>query len=295
MERISLFFESWPFFQDAALSSTVAGALLGALGIYILLGRFVFLSAAMSQVSSAGVVVAYWLGGLFCASVQTANAVDGANVCWWASPTVFSLVFAVIVLALAMGWIRRSRVPEAVLAALYLGGASLTVLLGTQIVHEIQDVQSLLIGNAVLVEHQDFVGVCIMATLMLAFFIYAHRGLEATSFWPKTALVAGLPVRTLQIVKMILLTVAIAYTTRVMGALPVFALTCLPAMAARRVSPNLRIMFFVALGIGAASGFVGYVVSFVADLPVGPTQTAVALAFVAFISLIHNFVFDKKR
>ncbi len=290
MERLSLFFESWEFFQDAALGSTIAGALLGALGIYILLGRLVFLSAAMSQVASTGVVLAYWLPMLFMTtSSQGALETEHAKSTLFA-PEWFSLVFTLIIISPVFGWLKRSRMPEAILAMLYLGGASITVLLGTQIIHEIQDIQQLLIGNAVLIAHKDFVGLCIMASLMIMAFCYAHRGLEATTFWPKTAQVAGISVRFLQIVKMALLTIAIAYTTRIMGALPVFALTCLPAMAARVLAPNLRIMFVIALIVGALSGFLGYVTSFVADLPVGPTQTAAAILFVAIIHIIRMII-----
>ncbi|MBQ8037121.1 MAG: metal ABC transporter permease [Proteobacteria bacterium] len=295
MERIELFFDSWEFFRDAALGSGIAGALLGALGVYILLGRLVFMSVTTAQVSSAGVALSFWLpaltgtaavahehaGHVHCnAAEQAESPVISALL----SPAVFSILFTISVMALANVAMRRSRSPEAVLAVLYLSGAAATVLIGTQIVHEIQDVQQLLIGNAVLVAHEDFIGLGVISALMLAMFSFGHRGFEAAAFWPQTASVAGIPVGVLNMVRLIALTVAIAYTTRVMGALPVFAFSCLPALAARAFSPNLRVMFFAALGIGACAGMLGYLAAFVFDLPVGPVQTGVALVFV-FISV----------
>ncbi|MBR4985217.1 MAG: metal ABC transporter permease [Proteobacteria bacterium] len=297
MERIGLFFESWDFFGEAALASGMAGALLGALGIYILLGRLVFMSVTTAQVSSAGVALAFWLTGLAGAGAssmhdhaQDLEAATASPLVAMLSPGVFSILFTIAVMAVANIWVRRSRSPEAILAVLYLFGAAATVLIGTQIVHELSDVQQLLIGNAVLVAHEDFVGLAVLASVMLVLFAVFHRGLEASAFWPQTAKVAGLPVRVINAIRLIALTVAIAYTTRVMGALPVFAFSCLPALAARACAPNLRVMFFVALGIGACSGFCGYVAAFVLDMPVGPVQTAVSLMFVFVLVSVSAYV-----
>ena len=46
---LSQFIEAWELFQYAALSGTIAGALLGFLGVYVVLRRLVFLTAAVSQ------------------------------------------------------------------------------------------------------------------------------------------------------------------------------------------------------------------------------------------------------
>ena len=93
-----------------------------------------------------------------------------------------------------------------------------------------------------------------------------------------------MPVTTLNMVKFVALVLAITYTTRMMGAMPVFALSCLPAVAARH-APNVRTMFFIALFIGAFCGLGGYITAFVFDFPVGPTQTALALLITIFCEL----------
>ena len=57
--ELSDFWEAWPLFEDAVLTGTFVGLTLGVLGVYIVLGRMVFLSAALSQVASFGVTLAY--------------------------------------------------------------------------------------------------------------------------------------------------------------------------------------------------------------------------------------------
>lgn len=66
-----------------------------------------------------------------------------------------------------------------------------------------------------------------------------------------------------------------------LGALPVFAFSVLTAMAALALTARIGAVFVLALVLGAASGVGGYVVSFRADLPVGATQTATAVALLA--------------
>ena len=286
MDKLSLFFESWEFFQDAAISGLLAGSLLGAIGIYILLGRMVFLSAALSQTASAGVAFALWLPALMGLHIHDAAP-------WYLQPILISFILTLCIFLVISIQMRKSRFPDALLAALYLGGGAATILIGKQIVHEIQDVQQLLIGNAVLVEHQDYIGLIVITAILLSLFIYCHRGFEAASFSPDGAQVARIPVTALNMVKFVALVLAITYTTRMMGAMPVFALSCLPAVASRH-APNVRTMFFSALFIGAFCGFGGYIAAFLFDFPVGPTQTALAL-FIVICCEIFFAIWQKAK
>ena len=54
---LQTFLDGWDVFRDPVLASFVAGATLGLLGVYIVLRRMVFVSAALSQ--AAGLGVAY--------------------------------------------------------------------------------------------------------------------------------------------------------------------------------------------------------------------------------------------
>ena len=286
MEKLNLFIESWDFFKEAALSGLFAGALLGGLGCYILLGRMVFMSAALSQVSSAGVAASLWMIALL-----------GIHAHGTLVPAIFSTVLSLIVFGAIARPLHASKTPDALLAAVYLAGASATVLICTQIVHEIQDVQQLLTGNAVLVEHQDFIALLIMSPVILGFFMYAHRAFEAAMFWNDTARVARIPVHTIRLIIQCILVIVIAATTRMMGALPVFALSCLPALAARPAT-TFRRMILYAMLIGAVCGFGGYYLAFAAEFPVGPSQTGVAVGCVCLswlCSLIFKLLRRKKH
>ena len=65
-----------------------------------------------------------------------------------------------------------------------------------------------------------------------------------------------------------------------LGALPVFAFSVLPGVAALLASPRLGPVFPIAAALGALSGGLGYIAAFLWEFPVGASQTAVAVAFV---------------
>ena len=89
----------------------------------------------------------------------------------------------------------------------------------------------------------------------------------------------GLPVRGLELGLFVGLGFGLAVSTRVLGALPTFAFTVLPALAAVNIAPNIRACLIIAALFGAVSGFGGYLLAFLFEFPVGATQTLLAAIF----------------
>ena len=50
-------------FRDALYGSLIIAVTCAVLGVYVVLRRIVFVGAALAQVSSAGIALAYWLAG----------------------------------------------------------------------------------------------------------------------------------------------------------------------------------------------------------------------------------------
>ncbi len=264
----SQFFAAWELFRDPALTGALAGALLGMLGVYVVLRRMVFLSAALSQSAGLGVAGAWY-----------AQLYWGLPV-WLASPTVGAMVATLVASAAMLAG--RSHVAtrrDGVLGQVYLIGAAGTLAIGTRIVQEVQDIESILFGSAVAVLPEDFAQVAWLAGLVCVLHLWAHRGFVLVVVDADAAQVRRLPVRTLELLLVLSLAVAVSVCTRVLGALPVFAFTVLPAMAALRLSPNVSIALLLATVIGAASGFGGYLLAFRLRLPVGASQALVAAGF----------------
>lgn len=270
---LASFFAAWEIFQHAALAGALAGALLGFLGVYVVLRRMVFLSAALSQAAGLGVTLAFY-----------------AQIYWGFSAAVGSAALgAALVTLLAVYVVMQAKGPgsnrDSLLGFTYLVGSGGALVVSTRILQELQDIETILFGSAVAVLPREFALVVAMSAAIALLHAVCLRGFILVSFDPEGARIRGLPVRLLDGLLLGSLAVAISVCTRVLGALPVFAFSVLPAMAALRLAANVRRALVLGALFGAISGFGGYLVAFCAKLPVGASQTLVAAALVVLAAM----------
>ncbi len=253
-------------FQEAILTGMVAGAALGLLGVFIVLRRMVFVTAGLTQAAGLGVVLSFF------AAIHLGVEVH----------PVLGAVLASLVAALALSApserLRISR--ESVLAAVWLLGSAGAVLFGSRILQEAHDVHAILFGPAVLVRPEDFVLVTGIGLGALLLAYPARRVLVFVGFDPDGARVQGLPVAWLEFGLLAVITLVVSVSTRALGALPVFAFSVAPAVAALMAAPRLSWVFPLAIVGGALSGFAGYLGAWRFDFPVGASQATAALLLV---------------
>ena len=102
----------------------------------------------------------------------------------------------------------------------------------------------------------------------------------------------GLPVAWIKGALLVAIGAMIGVSARALGALPIFAFSTLPAVAALRVRLPLRGVLCAAIALGAFDGVAGYLVAFRFNLPVGASQTAVACLVTIFvIALTKSWTF----
>ena len=154
------------------------------------------------------------------------------------------------------------------------------MLVGNHITQEAHDIAAILFGTAVLVRYEDLVAVSVVGAGVVALALALRRPLVFASFDPDGARVQGLPVRALELGLLSGIALQVAVSTRALGALPVFAFSVLPGVAALLALRTMRGVLPLAGLLGAVAGGVGYLMAFFADSPVGATQAAVAAAMV---------------
>ena len=180
---LDAFWEAWPLLGDSVLAGTIAGAALGLLGVYVVLRRLVFLSAAISQAASLGVAGAFYLQ---------------LHLGWsQATPGLVSVLTTLLAVVLVM----RTRNParrDATLGVVFLAGAAGTLGLATRITAELADIKTLLFGVAVAVVPEDFTTLCWALLPVVVVHAWWARGFAAASFDPEGARVRGLPVALLE-------------------------------------------------------------------------------------------------
>ncbi len=269
--------DGWELFADAVYAAGIAGAVLGFLSVYVVLRRMVFVSAAITQGAGLGVALAFYAG---------------IHLGWSVGPSTGATVLALGVAAATAGDLQRLRLSrEMVLGLLFALASGLAVVVGSRITQEAHDIGAILFGQAVVVSPEDLRALAAVAVGVMALQAWWYRGFTFASFDPLTARVHGLPVGMLDLVLLASIALVVARVASTLGALPAFALSTMPGIAAALVSRGpLVVTFAIAAVIGAAAGVGGYLLAFFGELPVGATQTVTAAASVVAAAVVRGAI-----
>jgi len=265
------FTASWSLYRDPIACGTAAGAVLGVLGVFVVLRRAVFVTAAVSQSAALGVALAFLIG----------------IYAGFTPPPVLCAFLLALGSTSVLAWRSRSTAlpREAIVGLLYVAASALAVLVGDRIAQEAEDITAILFGTAVLVRPEDLLAVLSVSGLVLVTIAALYRGLVFAGFDAEGARVHGLPVGKLDLALWVLVALEVSVTTRAIGALPVFAFSVLPAMAALLLVERLSHVVFLAGLLGALSGGLGYLAAFLLRFPVGAAEACVAALFFLLASL----------
>ena len=269
MNALRSFLDAKEIWEVPLAASIVAGALLGALGVYVVLRRTVFVSAALTQLSTVGLVFTLILEEHF--HIETEHP--------WEQLAV-AIAFSALG-ALVLGAFRPRRLPaEATFGASWVVASALVVLGASQLVHAAHDLGGLVFGNAVSVPASDLAVIVVVAVLAVAVHTAFAKEIAFASFDPETAAALGMRVWTWDAALFLTIGVAIPPAARALGALPVFAFLTLPATGALLLKAGFRPAFAIAAAIGVLAAGGGYVASWVWELPTGATMVALAAVLV---------------
>jgi zinc transport system permease protein len=268
------FIGGWQIFRNPLLCALVAGAVLGFLGVFVVLRRMVFVSAGVTQSAGLGVALAFYL------DIHFGMHVD---------PLVGAAALALLAtLAMSLDSARTIKLPrESLLGLVFAMSGGGAVLLGDRISQEAHDIESILFGSAVLVRGFDLAVVLVAGGLILAVHLWWLRGLVFASFDPDAARVQGLPVRLLDRTLFVSIGIMVGVSARALGSLPVFAFSVLPAAAVLLLGVRMPFAFALATLLGALAGVCGYLFAFFYQFPVGGSQTVMAGLFVVLAVLIQ--------
>jgi zinc transport system permease protein len=269
---LSEFWAASPIWRDPLLASVLAGTLLGFLGVYVVLRRVVFVSAALTQLSTLGVIVALLVLERF--DLETEHQEIQLVVAW-----LFSVGGGLVLGTL--GWGRRLPTEAGVGMAYVLAGA-LVILGANRLVHVAHDLNTMIFGNAVAVPFQDVVILAGVTLVIAALHTLFQKEIVFASFDRETAEAMGVRAPLWSGVLYFTIGLAIPVAAHAVGALPVFAFLTIPASAALVLTRRLRLAFGVATALGALAAGGGYLLSWFLQVPTGATMVAVAgVLFVA--------------
>ena len=271
------FWEGRDLWREPMLAGVLAAALLAYLGVFIVLKRMVFVSAALSEISGVGVATAFYVGS-FVGIDPHAHSVPPL----WLEPTWFSLAFAcgaAALISLRPG--HRKLQPETIVGLGYVISSALVlaILNSPRIAQEAHAVGDILFGNAVTVPRSQIWALAAAGASAVVVHLLFFKELLYVSYDPETATVQGVGTVRWEILLNVAAAIVISVATRAVGALPVFAFTVLPPAAALMLTERMRGTIALSVGFGIVSAAVGYYLSWVGALPTGATMVVVASVF----------------
>jgi ABC-type Mn2+/Zn2+ transport system permease subunit len=259
----------YQFFQNGLAVATVAGALCGFIGVYVVLRSMSYIGHGLSHAI---------FGGFAISALAGVNLFLGAGLWGLASALAVSSVTRrrPIGSDAAIGVITTASFAFG-LAALQLGG-------GADV-----DADAALFGNVLGVTRGDVWLVCGVTLFAVAVVALRYRALLFVTFDPEVAEASGLPVARIDALLMLVLAASILATMNVMGVTLIAAALVVPAVVARMITSSFATMLWLSALIGAVCGFVGMNLSYHLDVASGPTIVLVgAICFVVALALTRG-------
>jgi ABC-type Mn2+/Zn2+ transport system permease subunit len=261
-------FDAVLLFRHALYGALVIALACSVLGVYVVLRRIVFVGAALAQLSSAGIALALWLGGLGVLSLGL-------------HPVAMSVIVTLGgVLFFALGGGGRTKLPaDATIGATYAIAASLGILLIAKAKFgEAHDI--FLQGNILGITAADALVLLAVTIPVLIVHAVFYKEFLFVSFDRETARTLGYNVTLWNLLLYLTLGIVIAFAMQFAGVILVFNFLVLPAVTGLLLSRSMSGTFTIAVLSGLAAALIGFVISVPFDLPSGPAIIAVSGVFV---------------
>lgn len=246
------------FFRNGLIVATLAGALCGLVGVFVVLKGMSYIGHGLSHAIFGGFAASALLG---------VNFFLGAGAWGVAS-------------ALMINGVTRRRIigADAAIGVITTASFALGLALFATFGRRGRSFEAALFGSILGVGSED-VWVIVAVTLAAALVVFfGYRKLLFTTFDPDVAEASGVRTAHVDAVLMLVLAGSILATMQVLGVTLIAATLVIPATIARMLTNSFSRMLLLATTIGAVTGFAGMNLSYQLDVQSGPTIVLVGAA-----------------
>jgi manganese/iron transport system permease protein len=262
----------YDFFVRALIASALVGVACAIVGSFVVLKGMSFIGDAVSHAAFPGIVIAYLIG----------------------APIILGGAIAAIGTALGIGAItRRSGLrSDAIIGVLFAGMFALGVAIFSSIPNYVGDLFHFLFGDVLGISAGDLLALTLLVFGLLLVLRLLWKELLFSTFDPLGAGAAGLPVRRLDDLLLILIAVTIVISLQAVGIVLVVAMITTPAATAQLLVKRFTAMIQVAALIGVSAAIVGLYVSYSLDIASG---AAIVLLETLIFLLALSFTLIRSR
>ena len=254
----------YTFFQEGLLVAALSGALLGFIGVFIVLRGMSYIGHGLSHSIFGGFAAVQ----LFAAQFY----ILGAGLWGIASALAINAVS------------RRSRLgADAAIGVITTASFALGVALFARFGSSGPSFENALFGSILGISPQQIIALTAVSLLAVAFVFLRYRALVFSTFDPEVADVSGVRVNRLEAQLMIVLSLSILATLTIIGVTLVAAMLVIPAVVARMLTDSFGRMLAWSTAVGAFSGLVGMYLSYYAEVPSGTMIVLVGAAIFVIV------------
>lgn len=258
------------FFRNGVIVATVAGALCGLIGCYVVLRSMSYIGHGLSHSI---------FGGFAFASLIGINVFIGAG--------VWGLATALLIASITR---RRPIGSDAAIGVVTTASFALGLAMVQAWGSADTDADAALFGSILGVSTGDVYLILAVTLGTVVTIIISYRRLLFVTFDPEVAEVSGVRVAVTDAVLMLLLAASILVTMNVLGVTLIAAALVVPAVVARLLTSSFTAMLIIATFVGAVTGVVGMNLSYHLDIASGPVIVLVGAVF-----FIAAFIFSGVR
>ncbi len=230
------------------------------LGLHVIKRKVIFVDLALAQIAALGATVGFLFG------------MDPAS----HSAFLFSMAFTFVGAAVfALTRLRNDRVPqEAVIGLVYALAAAVAILVIDKSPHGAEHIKGLLTGTILWVKWPTIIYSAVAYTFVgLLHYVFRRQFIRITED-PAGAFAAGMMVRLWDFLFYMTFGFVISFSVRTAGVLLVFVFLVAPAILAVLLTDRWLYQLIIGWGLGTVVTVAALYLSYVADLPSGPTVVA---------------------
>jgi len=250
----------WDIMGPAFFELMILVGIHSYLGLHVIRRKVIFVDLALAQIAALGTTVGFLFG-----------IMPGSTGAYW-----FSLLFTFIGAAVfSISRIRNEKIPqEAVIGLVYAIAAALSILVIDKAPHGAEHIKEILTGAILWVKWSTIRTAAIVYSLVGIFhFIYRKQFLLISNN-PEEAYNKGMNVRFWDFLFYVSFGIVITHSVGTAGVLLVFVFLVVPAITSMLITDVLWKQLVIGWSMGVVVSVVGLYISYIADLPSGPTVVA---------------------
>lgn len=259
---------NYVFFQNALIGLALISVVSAVVGTYVIVRRLMFVAGGVTHACFGGLGLGYYLG---------------------TNPIVMAGVFAVAS-ALGVEWMSaKQRIREdSAISVVWALGMAIGVLFIFLTSGYVPELNSFLFGSILTISRVDlwlFAGFLVLLMAVLAVF---YRLIVVCAFDPDYARTIGLPVRLINGAMMVLVSVCIVLTLKLIGIMLLMSLFSIPQMIAEVFTSRLRPMMAIAAGSSLVCSIAGLFASYFSNVPASATIVITLILAYAVARIAHR-------